>query len=70
MCTRSCTLSPHRPELPSNIIELGHPSSVPQLLVINPEEEEVEVEEDDGPRLATLSPEDLSSVISNILGLR
>ena len=68
----ACALPPHRPELPSNIIELGHPSSVPQLLVINPdsEEEEEEEEADEGPRLATLNPEDLRSLINNILGPR
>lgn len=40
--------------------------------MINPdsEEEEEEAEENEGPRLATLNPEDLRSLINNILGPR
>lgn len=47
-----------RPSLPSNILELGDPDLVPQVMPIQPEEEE----EEDSKKLPTLSKETLAEL--------
>ena len=56
LLTHTCT---HRPSLPSNILELGHPELVPQLMPIVPGSDDKGSAAD---RIPTLSDDTLADI--------